>query len=164
MYVLYFFLLGLFLVWVPLRLLVPNLWFGKNLIPQDIPYELEEVILKYNKEAATNEEFLGLAYGYVTEKYYGSRLKTITEFWRAFGDILVKSPGFLPCTGQNYLLRTMLIKSNRFKEEDIKIKTVPLNLFIHQYIKVRVDDRYIDVDPWSNFLGVPIGKKSFLFG
>ena len=75
-----------------------------------------------------------------------------------------KTPGFLPCTGQNYLLRTMLVKSGRFQESDIQIKVVPLNLSVHQYLKVKVGDSFVDADPWSCFLGVPLGKKSSIVG
>src|SRR4051812_9271768 len=100
----------LILVWVVARLVVPHLGFSKEKIPESLPTELEKKISEYNKDAENNYEFLELAYGYITDRYSGSRLKTITEAGRAFGDIFNKSSGFLPCTGQNYLLRAMLVK------------------------------------------------------
>jgi hypothetical protein len=40
----------------------------------------------------------------------------------------------------------------------------PFNFFIHQYLRVHVDGEWMDVDPWSAFLGVPLGKKSSIIG
>lgn len=164
MLLLYILLIYILLIWVVARLVIPNLGFSKEPIPESLPLDLQQKISEFNQTANDNGGFLQLAYTYVTSKYSGSRLKTITQFYRAFGNTFEKSSGFLPCTGQNYILRTMLIKSGRFKDEDIQVKTVPLNFFIHQYLKVKVGDVYLDVDPWSNFLGVPIGRKSFIMG
>ncbi|MES2224040.1 MAG: hypothetical protein V4469_03880 [Patescibacteria group bacterium] len=152
------------MVWFLLRLTVPHLGFSKVAVPDSIPSELNSKITEYNQISKTDNEFLRNCYGYVTTKYKGSRIKTITEFWSAFGDTLNKSEGFLPCTNQNYLLRVMLIKSGRFTEEDIQVIVVPLNFFIHQYLRVKADGNWIDVDPWSNFLNVSFGKKLSYFG
>lgn len=154
----------LLLVWVIARLIVPHLGFSKMAIREHISKALEQEIAEMNKSAKDNKDFLKLAYEHVTDRYSGGRLKTLTQFHRAFGDLLEKSPGFLPCTAQNYLLRTMLVRSGRFTDADIELKTVPLNLSIHQYIRVWVGAEYIDVDPWSHFLGVPLGQKSWLIG
>lgn len=57
----------------------------------------------------------------------------------------------------------MLVKSGRFQESDIEIHTVPLNLCIHQYLRVRIaDDLTIDADPWAHFLNIPLGQKCLL--
>jgi hypothetical protein len=157
-------ILYVFVVWILLRLIVPHLGFSREPIPESIPQELKEMIDLYHQSSKDNFEFLQQAYKYVTSKYTGSRGKTIFQFWRAFGDVYTKSEGFLPCNGQNFLLRTFLVKSGRFSEKDIKIKTIPLNLFLHQYLQVKVGERWIDVDPWSHFLGVPMGKRSAFIG
>lgn len=161
---LYIVLLYLFFVWVLLRLFVPHLGFVKKTIPEQIPRSLEVVINTYTTTAKTNLEFLELAYQYVTQRHTGSRVKTVTQWYKAFVDIYTQNPGFLPCTGQNYLLRTMLIKSGRFTEDDIKVKVVPLNFFIHQYLLVSVDGTNIVVDPWSHFLGKKLGEASVFLG
>jgi hypothetical protein len=152
------------MVWVITRLVVPHFGFRKDQIPSNIPTELNDKINELNKSSKNNREFLENTYNYITNIYFGNRTKTITQFWRAFGNIFDKAPGFLPCTGQNYLLRTILIKSGRFSEDDIETKIVPLNLFIHQYLKIRIDNQWIDVDPWSHFIGKRIGEKSAYIG
>jgi hypothetical protein len=164
MFLLYILLIYILLVWIVARLVVPHLGFSKESIPEIIPVDLEQKITELHQTAKNNTEFIELAYSYVTNKYTGSRLKTITQFWKAFGNVFDKPAGFLPCTGQNYILRTILIKSGRFNETDIQVKTVPLNLFIHQYLQVKVGDSSIILDPWSHFLGIPLGKKSLIFG
>lgn len=152
------------IVWIALRLLVPHFGFRKEPLPESVPEPFMETIRKIDAESADNSDFLRRCYEFVTSIYYGSRIKTVTHFWKAFSDPVNQAPGFMPCTNQNYLLRLMLVKSGRFQEDDIVPKVTPLNLFIHQYLKVRVGDRWIDVDPWSAFLGVPLGKKSSIIG
>lgn len=58
------------------------------------------VIEDIKKKAASKNNALLLAYEYVTHRYYGSRIKTVFNFWRAFGSYENKSPGFLPCNMQ----------------------------------------------------------------
>lgn len=164
MVILYLVLIYVVVVWIGTRLAVPHLGFKREPLPPTIPNELDQRIRQLNQESANSLDFLKKSYGFVTQTYSGSRIRTITNFWRAFQNPLELKSGFMPCNGQNYLLRLMLVKSGRFTENDIRIRTVPLNLFIHQYLRVNVEGRWIDVDPWSAFLGIPIGRKSAFLG
>jgi len=159
---LYILVAYVFVVWVLSRVLVPHLGFSRRGLPDFLPAHFQAEIFALDVAATDDADFLARAYGFVTAKYWGSRVKTLTHFWLAFTDPVGQPPGFMHCTGQNYLLRLILVKSGRFQESDIKIKVVPLNLFIHQYLQVKLGDRWVDVDPWSAFLHVPLGKKSFL--
>lgn len=154
----------LLIVWVGLRLFVPNLGFRKSPLPAELPPELAETIRALDASATDDSDFLQKSYGYVTSRYRGSRVRTLMNFWVAFEDPIGHAPGFLPCTGQNHILRTMLVKSGRFTEEDIEVRVVPLNIFIHQYLRVRIGGKWIILDPWSAFRGVPLGKKSAFIG
>lgn len=147
------------LIWVLLRLVVPHLGVIKTPIPTTLPPNLARVIAALDAQATSDQHFLELAYSYVTTTYTGSRLKTVTQFWKAFQNPLLAQPGFLPCTAQNYLLRTMLVTSGRFVESDIEVRVMPFNFFIHQYLRITVGQRVLDVDPWAHFLGVPLGKR-----
>ncbi len=157
-------LLYIFFVWGVLRLIVPHLGFNKSPVPTTLPPELTEKIAAYNTVAVDDVDFVRLAYTYVTEKYTGSRIKTITQFWKAFQNPLIAPLGFLPCTGQNYILRAMLVTSGRFVDADIIVKTTPLNFFVHQYLKITADGKELLVDPWAHFLGIPFGKRMAFFG
>ncbi len=161
---LYGLILYMLLVWVVLRLVVPYMGFKKARITETESIHLRTVVADIKQNAVSKIEALHLAYEYVTHRYYGSRIKTVLNFWRAFGSCEHKSPGFLPCNMQNQLLRTMLIKSDCFSDADIQVRVVPFNLFIHQYLQVKIDGQLIDVDPWSHFLGLKIGEKSSWFG
>ena len=151
-------------MWIVGRVVIPHLGFVREKIPVTIPLELQSKIEELNSSSKGDEDFLQESYIYITQKYTGSRLKTVTQFSRAFGNVFAQSSGFLPCTGQNFLLRTLLVRSGRFSESDIKVRTVPLNFFIHQYLLVKVDGAWIPVDPWASFLKVPFGQKLVFFG
>lgn len=154
----------LLLVWVGLRLAIPHLGFRKESLPAELPSDFSAEISRLNAEATDDMDFLKRTFEFVTSRYYGSRPMTIFYFWRAFQNPINHAPGFLPCTSMNYLIRLILVKSGRFQDEDIQVRVIPLNFFIHQYLKIRVGDTWIDVDPWSAFLRVPLGEKSAIFG
>jgi hypothetical protein len=150
-------------VYVILRIIIPNSGFKKSSLPKVIPQEFAMKIHEINTNSKDYFDYLQEAFNYITTTFYGKRLETIFLFRYAFEDVYKYKPGYLPCTSLNYLVRIFLIKSGRFIEEDIKVKTVPLNFFIHQYLQVKVDGKWIDVDPWSAHLEIPLGKHSFLF-
>lgn len=154
----------LFSIWVVLRLVVPYMGFKKTRIVESVPEYLSEAIEEIKANSSTQADALRHSYDYVVQKYYGNRMRTVLNFWRAFGSFENKSAGFLPCNMQNQLLRTLLVKSGFFMDSDIRIRVTPFNFFIHQYLQVRIDDKFIDVDPWSDFLGLELGKKSSWFG
>lgn len=154
----------LVLVWGMSRIIVPNLGFRKRALPDLLPENFAQILKRLDLESLDNLDFLQHSYAYIIAQYNGSRIQTITKFWRAYKNPLTQKPGFMHCTNQNYLLRLMLVKSGRFIESDIKVRIVPLNLFIHQYLEVRIGAQWIVVDPWSAFLKVPFGKHAFLFG
>ena len=160
-YVIFIYIL---LVWIITRIIVPHLGFMKSAIPEKVPTEFEIIIQDINTQAKDNLDFLKKSYEYVTNQYHGSRTLTVLHFWYAFQNPILHKPGFLPCTGQNFLLRVMLVKSGRFNYKEIEVKTIPLNLFIHQYLKVKVGNDWIDVDPWSYFLRKNLGQKSAFVG
>lgn len=156
------------LVFVMTRLVVPHFGFSPFPVSQKIPVELQQKIneLKLSAESfgtAQDKEFLKSAYEFVTTKHHGERIKTLTEPWLAWQDPLSAQPGFTPCNISNQLLRTMLVVSGKFQNEDVQVRYTFLNFFIHQYLQVKVNDKWIDVDPWAKALGIEFGKHANLF-
>ena len=49
-----------------------------------------------------------------------------------------------------------------FSENDIKLKITVVNFNIHQYVRIKVDNKWVDVDMWGEKFGVPFGKHAFL--
>ena len=146
------------MVFFALRLVVPYLEFRKKPVPTTIPTELTEVIDRLNNESTNDEDFLYKSYDYVVSKYYGNHHKSITMFWKAFQNPFKQKDGFMHCMGQNIILRTMLIKSGRFRDEDIELKITGISGFIHQYLLVSIGDCVMKVDPWSHFRGRRISQ------
>lgn len=146
------------------RLFVPYLGFKRVPIPRVLPEDIRQVIERLDKDSSNNEMYLRKAYDYVTTHYYGSRVKTVTHFWYAFKNPLTSKDGFMYCMQQNYLLRTLLIGSGRFTEDDIKIFVRPFNFFIHQYLRVKLNPKWVNVDPWVRSVGIPFGSKHPFIG
>lgn len=89
-----------FLLWVVARLAVPHLGFSKEPIPERLPDELQKKISELNETARDNIEFLRLAYAYVTTRYVGHRVKTVTQFWVAFLDPMNAPPASYRARGR----------------------------------------------------------------
>lgn len=151
------------IVWVFLPLVIPHLGIRRS-VSRELPAHWREVLEKLQASAGADTEFLVGVYDAVTARYHGGRIETVTKFWKAFQDPFTQPPGFMHCTGMNYLVRTLLVASDRFSENDICVVNVPLNFFIHQYLRVRTDGVWYDVDPWARHTGTPFGKKKAWFG
>lgn len=145
--------------------LVPSLLeIGTDNTNKNLPTGMIVKIDSINTTANSDLDFLKKAYDVVNTKfssetrYYLRVLPTkfferdLQEIWEGTSD--------RPCNVQNYMLKTMLINSGRFKKEDIKLvdslcKTTP-----HQYLKVKVDGIWIDVDPWGADHGIKFGEHA----
>lgn len=146
-----------------LRLFVPHLGFRKEPLPEALPADIAETIRKLNAESADDLDFLKRAFSVVTSFYRGGRLETLIHVRSAFENPLTHKHGYMACTGQNFVLRVLLVKSGRFSEADVTPHTTMVNFFIHQYLRVLVGGKWIEVDPWGASLGVPFGERAGFF-
>lgn len=153
-----------FLIALGSRLIIPNFGFKKSPLPEKIPDRFEKKIDELNISSKTDLEYLKGTYDFLTSKYRGDRSKTITKFWYVFEDPFSFESGYIPCVVFNYLVRVMLVKSDRFREEDVKVVVIPFNFVVHQYLKVKIDNCWIDIDPGAKYRGISFGKRSFLLG
>lgn len=133
--------------------------------PKKVPRSMQSTLVAL-KKTKSKKECLAKAHKILTTKYYGSSLLTYFPFWRLFWSIerSWQHTGFLQCTGQNNILRTLLIKSGHFKESDI-VPTWTRCWFIspHQYLRVKIDGKWVAVDVWSSHVyGFSIGKHAGL--
>jgi hypothetical protein len=158
----------LLIVFVFIRLFVPFMGYRKFPLPQNVPVDMVSAIQSLESRSTSAEEYLKNAYDLVTSHWHASRLGTIFYAPKAFRTNLEniwRRPGFAHCNTQNYLLFVLLIGSKFFKEEDIKPQHIFFNFFIHQYLKVRVGDKHINVDPaGASIRGKPFGTHLHLFG
>ncbi len=154
-------ILYILIIYVGIPLFVP--YWIHNRVPISLPDDLQNEVDALNKKSTSDLDYIKHAYHYITTKYYAGRFKTVVNARFAFDDPFSHPHGYLPCHLQNYILKIMLIKSGRFESRDIKSITVFLNFFIHQYLKVHVDGRWINVDPAGTCLGVPFGQRAIGF-
>lgn len=108
-----------------------------------------------------------MIYSILVAKYQGYRIKTYTKlfdvFKRDIGTLWSKN-GFLHCTNINYVMRTLLIKSDFFTEDDIHLRWTRIwYISPHQYLQIEVDDKWINVDIWAYAHGIKFGDNAHGF-
>lgn len=140
--------------------------FSKTPIPDVLPDDMQKIINEI-KKSLNKEECLKRAYGILIAKYRGYRIKIYTKlfdvFKRDIGALWNKS-GFMHCTNINYLMRTLLIKSDFFKEADIRLKWTQIwYITPHQYLQVNINDKWINVDIWAYAYGIKFGDNAHGF-
>ncbi|MFA6306702.1 MAG: hypothetical protein WCV70_03540 [Patescibacteria group bacterium] len=165
-YIVYIIAIYILLVFVLSRLVIPHLGFSEEKIPEQMPAEMRVKIEEYKAQSRTDEEFLRLAYDYLGSRYRSERFNTFLKFNYLFKslDEAWRMGGYLPCTVNNYLLKIFLVSSGWFKEEDIRRRHVFVNFILHQYLQVKINDKWLDVDVGEKQRGLPIGKHLKYFG
>lgn len=140
--------------------------FGDSPLPESIEGEIMDIIESV-RSSKSKQEALDCAYKTIVSRYQGGRLKTLGRIHDLFAESwqdLWNRTGFLHCTNQNYLLALILVKSGRFKPADIKRKWTLIWLISpHQYLSVRLNQSWIDVDCWAKDYGIVFGKHASNF-
>lgn len=157
-----------FLVFVVLRLIVPFMGFGRMKVPKELPREITDKIKELEAASASQREYLEKAYSVVVARWNAGRFRTITYAPLAFRRNLSKiwnGHEYGHCNTQNYMLFVLLTGSKYFNAEDTEARCVIFNFFIHQYLRVKVGDRWIDADPAGSAIrGLPLGTHIEFFG
>lgn len=141
--------------------MIKNL-YKKELLPQKIPLEMEKKIREYAK-GGDKRKFLDKTFKYLTNRYKISRTKFLTGVFHLNDtniDSLWNKKEFIYCVQLNYIMRTMLVRSGLFKEDDIKLKkSNTWHIFPHQYLQVRLSKKnFVNVDPWAFYFGIKYGS------
>lgn len=124
-------------------------------------------VIEQLKKTDNQEECMQQAYEILAKKYHGERFKTISRFWLLFErniDRLWSRSGFLHCTSLNLLLRKLLLESGKFSPDDVRFRwTLLWGVSPHQYVKIRVNEQWVNVDLWAAFLGIGLGDYAHGF-
>lgn len=140
--------------------------FAKTPISDVLPDEMQKIINEL-KKALNKEECLKKVYKILIAKYSGNRIKTYTklsDFFKHDINKLWGKSGFLHCTNINYVMRTLLIKSDFLKEDEIRLRwTLIWYITPHQYVQVKINDKWINVDVWANSYGIKFGDNAHGF-
>jgi hypothetical protein len=165
-----FFILAAYLIFafVILRFFIPFMGFKKSPLPKNLPLEMKETICRMELEYSNPQVFLQAIYSFVLTKLDHSRFGVLRYFPRLFRRDISKiwqDGGFAHCNGINYLAFTMLANSKFFKEDDIRFKYIFLNFVPHQYLQVKVGDKWIDFDPaGAGIRGKVLGTRQSFIG
>jgi hypothetical protein len=155
-------------VFVGIRLFVPYMGFGRFRLPESLSQEVLQTIRELENKSIDGQAYLAAAYNFVATRWHAGRMNVIFKAPLAFRTNLQKlwnSPGFAHCNTQNYILFLLLAGSKFFTEEDVQPRCVMFNFFIHQYLRVRVADRWVDADPaGASIRGKPLGEHIEWFG
>ncbi|EKD29428.1 MAG: hypothetical protein ACD_78C00417G0006 [uncultured bacterium (gcode 4)] len=139
---------------------------SKTQVPDALPRDMQAVVDGL-KKSKNQEECLKKTYDILNTKYRGYRVKTYTRLFELFITDIIKlwsRNGFLHCTNINYVMRILLLKSGRFQESDIRLKwTLIWYVSPHQYLQVRVNGKWIDVDIWAHAYGIQFGDHAHGF-
>lgn len=155
------------LIWVIATFLVPILTFPRmpiinfNILTK-LPKELKDEIKKLNK-IKDDKKFVVRALNYLKKNFQTNSLLLFVRLHKHYykeAHAILKRKGFFPCHIQVFILRLLLIKSKRFKQEDVKVHYTFYSGIIHEYLKVKVKNKWINVDPWGYNKGVPFGKHT----
>ncbi|PIN77362.1 hypothetical protein COV15_02235 [Candidatus Woesearchaeota archaeon CG10_big_fil_rev_8_21_14_0_10_34_12] len=141
--------------------LVPNYFIRYT--PEINDAEVQKVLNRL-KKIKDQEKFVRAVFDFVIESTYYKNFWIVLYIHRVFlKDIkkIVETEGYLPCNVQNLLLETLLIKSGRFKQEEIKHRYDHINLSVlHQYLVVYVNGKRIELDPWGYRAKKPYGAHA----
>ena len=145
--------------------MIPNL-FGKRPLPNPKLTKALEKAIKEVKKQKTKSAALKKAYNIISRRKHAGKWQTyifLHKIWLSPEQIM-KEKGFLHCSNINYLLRILLINSGKFKEEDIKHKfSLIYYLSPHQYMQVKTEKGWTDVDPWGAKYGLKLGQYAHSF-
>lgn len=137
--------------------------FGKTPLPDELHGEINKIIRAVCKKGS-KQGALEYAFHAVVTRYNSGRLKAVSRLYDLFAKSwqdLWNRTEFLHCTNQNYLLALILVKSGHFKQVDIRRKWALIWLFSpHQYLSVKTNGRWVDVDCWGFDYSVPFGSHA----
>ena len=149
-YVVLFICIAYFLlVFIGLRFLIPFMGFKEPKIPEELPQEVKNTIENLKSHSHNAMQYLKAAYDFRNSRWHTDFTKTITKFplsFRKSFDEFWQTNGFMHCNTMNYILYVLLIKSGYFNKEDVRFRYTIQNLFIHQYIQVKIKDKWINID------------------
>ncbi|MDD5071942.1 MAG: hypothetical protein PHQ42_04385 [Patescibacteria group bacterium] len=148
------------------RFIIPHLSFRPDPLSEKIPEDMERKIEELKNKSNSPREFLELAYNYLGTKYHSERLATVLKFhfmFKSLEDIWNRT-GFIPCNQSNFLLRIFLAKSGFFKDKETRRRNTFVNFVPHQYLQVKLDNKWIDVDVGEKYRGMKIGRHLKYFG
>lgn len=153
--------LWIIVLWILLGIVIPFILFPNYLFKPKIKTtkKIKQVANKLKDK--NSQKTLKKIYDFLIKNHYGISKSTKNEIiylGKLFHNNVEKNLGnksYIFCHAQNLMLKTLLINTEQFKEEDIKVKwVIGSNLIIHQYLIIKVSNKKIKVDPFCKIYKV----------
>ncbi len=149
-----------------LRHLIPY-FFEKEPMAVVTDSELKERI-KEVKQQPNALQAMQYALDVMAQRYDSKAFDSVFHISKLFDrgvNKLWKRTGFMHCTQQNYLLRTLLVKGNKISDENIRLGySLVWGISPHQFLIVRYKGQEIALDPWNYGRGAKLGRFASGFG
>jgi hypothetical protein len=160
------------LVFVVARLVAPFYGFKNPKVPESLPAEIKKAIVELEAKSSDQQSYLQAVYDLVLDKtlyqWKHTRFKAGIRLSRGFVKDLSEiwsTQDFIYCTAINYVSFVLLTGSKYFQTSDVKVRHVFLNFVAHQYLQVKVGEKWIDFDPsGSGIRGKKLGTHASIFG
>lgn len=147
---------------------VPNLGFKRKIVevlPDSVIADISKIVDSSNNK----KDVLSSLVDYQLSFFYSRMGFVIPKFWLLFESSFNKlwsKKGFLHCHQQNFVMRTLLLNTGLFSEEDIKLVLGSCYFNIHQYLLVNVgsvNKEWVFVDCFAISMGYPLGDHLNVF-
>lgn len=158
-----------FFVFILSHLIIPYYGWKKRPLPKHISDQIQGEIDSLAKMYPNQGMFLRAVYELIAKRYPSKTVSTLLHIPTLF----IHSPEklwnmkgqFMACHQTSLLLRIFLVRSKLFTEDDIRVKYSMVNFNTHQYLQVKAEDAWIDVDVWGKKYGIPFGRpgSGFVF-
>lgn len=119
------------------------------------------LVVEHLDALPSQHECVRYAYALLTKKYRGRRIETFLRITDILNDDIHRiwaREGFLHCTNMNRVMCALLLNTQHFTRDDVGVKWTRLwFIFPHQYVRVKVNDKWIAVDVWGFDHGIVLG-------
>ncbi len=134
-----------------------------NYIPTKLDSKTKKAIQSLNKIKG-KRKFVRACFNHVDKMFSSEERKILRGYLAAIKvykpSQLIKKRDYDSCSVQNLYLEILLIKSRRFKREEIRKKYSFVNFVLHKYLQVKLGNKWLDLDPWGYDVGVAFGKHA----
>jgi len=144
-------------LWIIFMVLAPLIIITENFLEDRIRKTKTSKKIAKKLKGKTKLKTLRNTYDYINDHFYGQghQLDYITppEFFDLgiATRLLLKNKRFLWCSNQIAILISLLINTDHFKKEDIRLKwALGKNLVTHFYVEVQLGNKKIKVDSFYN--------------
>ena len=161
-------ILVIIFLWIIFAFAIPILTFPRMPIinfslPVHLSPELQKEIKKL-KKIKDKKQVIIATLNYIKKNFESNSLLLFIQLHKHYykkASAILQKKGFWPCHIQVFILRLLLIKSRKFEQDDIQVHYTFYNGIIHEYLKIRVNNKWIiRADPWGYNKGVPFGYQS----